>query len=117
MPEANTFSTQSVHFPTHETVSIAAHPYTCQPMNSPTFPHTNPSNYLLNKIFTLFIHAKSKNNRFPLIFGFVTIRDTNGYKHPSKRCPFTLQKGVFYTSKGHLLPRKRVSFAMQKTID
>ena len=33
-----------------------------------------------------------------------------------KRRPFTLQKGVFYTSKGHLLPRKRASFAMQKTL-
>jgi len=86
-------------------------------MNSPTSPRTNPSNYLLDKIFTLSIHAKSKNNRFPLIFSFVTIRNTNGYKHPSKRCPFTLQKGVFYTSKGHLLPRKRASFAMQKTIN
>ncbi len=85
-------------------------------MNSPTFPRIKPSNYLLNKIFTLFIHAKSKNNRFPLIFNFVTVRNTKGYKHPCKRCPFTLQKGVFYTSKGHLLPRKRAPFAMQKTI-
>ena len=82
-------------------------------MSSSTFPRTKPSNHLLNKIFTLFIHAKSKNNRFPLIYGFVTIRNTKGYKHLCKRCPFTLQKGAFYTSKGHLLPRKRASFAKQ----
>ena len=78
-------------------------------MKPSTYPLTQPPNPLLDKIFTLFIHTKSKNNRFPLIFGFVTIRDTNGYKHPSKRCPFTLQKGVFYTSKGHLLREKMIS--------
>ena len=72
-------------------------------MSSSTFPRTKPSNHLLNKIFTLFIHAKSKNNRFLLISDFVTIRNTKGYKHLCKRCPFILQKGVFYTSKGHLL--------------
>ena len=76
-------------------------------MNSSTFPHTKPPNPLLNKIFTLFIHTKSKNNRFPLIFSFVTIRNTNGYKHPSKRCPFTLQKGVFYNAKGRRLKSKK----------
>ena len=36
------------------------------------------------------------------------------YKIRSKRCPFTLQKGVFYTSKEHLLPCKRASFTVPK---
>ncbi len=27
-----------------------------------------------------------------------------------KRCPFTLQKGIFYHVKGHVLQRKRASF-------
>jgi len=38
------------------------------------------------------------------------------YKLLSKRRPFTLQKGVFYMSKGHLLPCKRAPFGMQKSI-
>ena len=62
MPEGYTFSIQAIHFPTHETVSIAPSLYGHHPMNSPTSPRIKPSNYLLNKIFTLFIHAKSKNN-------------------------------------------------------
>ena len=37
------------------------------------------------------------------------------YKSRSKRCPFTLQKGVFHTSKEHLLPCKRASFTLRKT--
>ena len=37
------------------------------------------------------------------------------YKSLSKRCSFTLQKGTFYTSKGHLLPCKRASFTLQKS--
>ena len=36
------------------------------------------------------------------------------YKCLSKRCPFTLQKGVFHTSKEHLLPCKRASFTLRK---
>ena len=37
------------------------------------------------------------------------------YKYLSKRCPFTLQKGVFYTSKEHLLPCERASFTVPKS--
>ena len=35
------------------------------------------------------------------------------YKQQSKRRPFALQKGVFYTSKGHLLHCKRAPFTLQ----
>gem|GEM_PF-6069366 len=39
-----------------------------------------------------------------------------GYKTLYKRASFTLQKGVFYTSKGHLLLCNRCPFTMQKSI-
>ena len=44
------------------------------------------------------------------ISSFVTIRKSISYKLRSKRASFTLQKGTFYTSKGHLLPCKRRPF-------
>ena len=39
-----------------------------------------------------------------------------GYKRQNKRCPFALQKGIFYTSKGHVLQCKRAPFTTQKSI-
>ena len=47
---------------------------------------------------------------------FVTIRLSIGYKRQSKRCPFAIQKGTFYTSKDALLHRKRASFSIQKGV-
>ena len=38
------------------------------------------------------------------------------YKMFCKRASFVLQKGVFYTPKGHLLHRKRASFATWKSL-
>ena len=47
---------------------------------------------------------------------FVTFRLSIGYKRQSKRCPFAIQKGTFYTSKDALLPCKRASFRMQYAV-
>ena len=60
---------------------------------------TSSQNQELCKVFRLVYHSLSKT-----------------YKSLSKRCPFTLQKGVFHTSKEHLLPCERVSFAVSKSI-
>ena len=52
--------------------------------------------------------------RKPFISVFITHAVPTGYKTENKRCPFTLQKGVFYTSKEHLLSCKRASFTVSK---
>ena len=53
------------------------------------------------------------NPSFPL---FVTLRFSMRYTWCCKRACFALQKGVFYISKGHLLPCKRCSFTTRKSI-
>ena len=53
------------------------------------------------------------NPSFPL---FVTLRFSMCYTWCYKRACFALQKGVFYISKGHLLPCKRCSFTPRKSI-
>ena len=60
---------------------------------------TYPQNQKKSKAFILVVHCLPKT-----------------YKCPSKRCSFTLQKGTFYTSKEHLLPCGRASFAVSKSI-
>ena len=50
---------------------------------------------------------------FPL---FVTLRFSMSYNWCCKRACFALQKGVFYISKGHLLPCKRCSFITRKGV-
>ena len=56
-----------------------------------------PQNLELCKAFRLVYHSLSKT-----------------YKCRSKRCPFTLQKGIFHTSKEHLLSCKRAPFTVPK---
>ena len=47
---------------------------------------------------------------------FVTLRFSMSYNWCCKRACFALQKGVFYISKGHLLPCKRCSFITRKGV-
>ena len=61
-------------------------------------------------------HYKAENERKGSFPGFVTISKSMGYKQACKRASFALQKGMFYTSKGHLLQCKRASFTMQKSM-
>ena len=42
----------------------------------------------------------SQINPLSLKTGFVTYRESVSYKQTGKRCPFTLQKGIFYHAKG-----------------
>ena len=51
----------------------------------------------------------------PFFSTFITHAVPIGYKTENKRCPFAFQKGIFYTSKGHLLHCKRASFTLLKT--
>ena len=60
---------------------------------------TYPQKQKESKAFILVVHCLPKT-----------------YKSLSKRCPFTVQKGVFHTSKEHLLPCKRASFTVSKSI-
>ena len=57
---------------------------------------------------------KLSNKRKPSFSPFVTYTLSDSYRWAYKRASFTLQKGTFYTSKGHLLPCKRASFGIQK---
>ena len=52
----------------------------------------------------------------PSFLLFVTLRFSMRYTWCCKRACFALQKGVFYISKGHLLPCKRCSFTTRKSI-
>jgi len=52
----------------------------------------------------------------PIKIGFVTIKESKGYKEACKRCPFALQNMPFYSSKGALLQCKRAPFALQKSM-
>ena len=52
----------------------------------------------------------------PSFFLFVTLRNSMSYNWCCKRACFALQKGVFYISKGHLLPCKRCSFITRKGV-
>ena len=54
------------------------------------------------------MNADLEENR--LKTSFVTHRKSNSYKQASKRRPFALQKGTFYTSKGRLLKINREMF-------
>ena len=47
---------------------------------------------------------------------FVTLRFSMSYSWCCKRACFALQRGVFYISKGHLLPCKRCSFTTRKGV-
>ena len=53
------------------------------------------------------------NPSFPF---FVTLRFSMRYTWCCKRACFALQKGVFYISKGHLLPCKTCSFTTRKSV-
>ena len=57
-----------------------------------------------------------KTNRYEEKNTFVSFCLSISYKTRSKRRPFALQKGIFYTSKGHVLQCKRASFTWQKSI-
>ena len=52
----------------------------------------------------------------PSFLLFVTLRFSMRYTWCCKRACFALQKGVFYISKGHLLPCKRCSFITRKGV-
>ena len=51
----------------------------------------------------ILIHKKEQNKKKSFFSCFVTSTLSSNYKLACKRASFTLQKGVFYTSKGHLL--------------
>ena len=61
-------------------------------------------------------HKKEQNKKKSIFSCFVTSTLSSNYKLACKRASFTLQKGVFYTSKGHLLHCKRASFRRQKRL-
>ena len=63
----------------------------------------------------ILIHKKEQNKKKSIFSCFVTSTLSSNYKLAYKRASFTLQKGVFYTSKGHLLLCKRAPFRTQKT--
>ena len=44
-----------------------------------------------------------KNRQKPLKTDFVTLSISSSYKQASKRAPFTMQTGIFYNAKEHLL--------------
>ncbi len=48
-------------------------------------------------------HKNVGGKRKSSFYNFVIKRLSNSYKQASKRASFTMQKGVFYTSKGHVL--------------
>ena len=49
----------------------------------------------------------------PSFTSTVTTRILDTYKQACKRASFALQKGIFYTAKGHLLQCERCPFTMQ----
>jgi len=65
----------------------------------------------LEIILQLTINKERGNKRKPTFSRFITSTLSISYKQACKRASFALQKGVFYTPKGHLLHRKRASFA------
>ena len=52
-------------------------------------------------------HYCSQINPLSLKTAFVTYRESVSYKQTGKRCPFALQKGIFYNAKGRRLKSKR----------
>ena len=61
----------------------------------------------------ILIHKKEQNKKKSIFSCFVTSTLSSNYKLACKRASFTLQKGVFYITKGRLLERKRRPFKNQ----
>ena len=78
------------------------------------FPRENKKVRTVNSKTNLHIetHKNVGGKRKSSYYNFVFKRLSNSYKQASKRAPFTMQKGVFYTSKGHVLHCKRCPFRM-----
>ena len=64
----------------------------------------------------ILIHKKEQNKKKSFFSCFVTSTLSSNYKLACKRASFTLQKGVFYITKGRLLHYKRASFTLQKGV-
>ena len=61
-------------------------------------------------------HKKEQNKKKSFFSCFVTSTLSSNYKLAYKRASFTLQKGIFYHAKGHLLECKRRPFKNQQGI-